>query len=156
GGVGRARRASRAAAGDRRAALRSAARRGARAEPVALGGGAWAGLRDRGAVPRDGIPGPVRDTGAQDHRPGTGRRGALRTGTAGGVTGRDQRFAAPAGLWSPSRTNFRVASTIRPTGFNLLGCPQRRTKKVTRTATGTQVDFSRCLRVSGLVVRVGA
>ena len=130
------------------AAVRSTARRGARAEPAAGGGGANAGLRDRGPIPRHGIPCPVRDPGAQDHRPGSGRRGALRAGAAGGVTGRDQRFAAPAGLWSPSRTNFRVASTIRPSGFNLLGCPQRRKRKGTRLGTGKQVDNSRCFRVS--------
>ena len=38
----------------------------------------------------------------------------------------DQRFAAPACLLSTSQTDFRVTSTVPPSGFNLLGCPGRR------------------------------
>src|SRR5436190_24072162 len=75
-------------------------------------------------------------------RPAGGRR------VSPALPERDQRFAAPACLPSPNRTNFRVASTIRPSGFNLLGCPQRRKRKGTPPGTGKQVDNSRCLRVS--------
>ena len=42
----------------------------------------------------------------------------------------DQRFAAPACLSSAGRKDFRVAPTIPPPGFNLLGCPQRRRSQV--------------------------
>ena len=57
----------------------------------------------------------------------------------------DQGFAAPAYLSSTSRTDFRVASTVPPSGFNLLGCPERRREKLTGRLAGCN-PHSRKLR----------
>jgi hypothetical protein len=53
----------------------------------------------------------------------------------------DQRFAALADLSSTSRTDFRVASTVPPSGFNLLGCPERRRKEANERVTDVQPAF---------------
>src|SRR6185312_1361690 len=59
-----------------------------------------------------------------------------------------KRFAAPACLSSPGRTDFRVTSTARPPGFALLGCPRRRRGNTRESQTRLQARNCRTLRTS--------
>lgn len=92
------------------------------------------------------------ETGAWDRRHG-GLRSLPEIDTGHRIVhvGRRRRlkgFAAPAGLSSPGRTDFRVASTARPPGFDLLGCPRRRRGNVTDSGTPLQPANCRTLRTS--------
>ena len=58
-------------------------------------------------------------------------------------------FAVPADLSSPARKSFRVAPTAPPPGFDLLGCPGRRSGEGTARRNHLQPGISRYLRTSG-------
>ena len=119
----------------------------ARDPPAVLAGQHQVDHRDVGALEPDlaRAPGRRPPPTRRPCRPGAGEpssparslrrpRRAAPAASAGIVRGvrpalPDQRFAAPAGLSSPGRTSFRVTSTARPPGFDLLGCPRRRRGK---------------------------